>query len=100
MDELRKIIKQGNKKIHSEIPHCKCFSPNILGLFSEDDKRSHIYYTRNTIYLLLKLNIKMMPVEKQRKWEDNVKINLGDMDLRVRTELKWLRIKPHGGLLW
>jgi hypothetical protein len=40
------------------------------------------------------------PLRRPRwRWEDNIKMNLQEVDVRVWTEFSWLRIETGGGHL-
>jgi hypothetical protein len=36
----------------------------------------------------------------RRRWEENIKMNLQEVEVGVWTGLSWLRIGTGGGLLW
>jgi hypothetical protein len=79
-------------------------SPNIIKMIRSRRMRweehiARVEEKRNALETLVGKPKAKIPLEKPRhSWEDNIKVNLGEIDWMIWTGFVWLGIGTSGGL--
>jgi hypothetical protein len=92
------------EKLHDEELHNLYPSPDIIRVIESSSIRwaEHLAHAekRNPYRILEGKPIVKRPLEGHKhRWEDNIKMELGETGMMVWTEFIWLRVGTSGGIL-